>query len=66
MTITVPTWTIALPIAIGLCLGLVLTLRYIDARWITPWIDRKLADRWGCSVADIHRAREEMHRRGDW
>jgi hypothetical protein len=66
MSIVVPTWTLVLPIYVALIVGLLLAIRYVDARWVTPWIDRKLAKRWGVSVEEIHAAREELHRRGEW
>lgn len=66
MTITVPTWTVVLPLLVIVLLALAWVLWWIDSHWVTPWIDKKLATRWGIPVEQLHAAREELRKRGEW
>lgn len=60
MTVTVPTWTLVLPMLIAFVCAVFLLVRYAEVRWIQPWVDRMLAKRMGVTVEKVVKARKEM------
>lgn len=60
MTVTVPTWTLVLPLVAAFALGVWLVIRFVETRWVQPWIDRWLAARWGVPIEEVIEARKKM------